>query len=83
MYTAIIGIQNGGEERERVICALQQRKIGEKRKKEKERKRKERKTKGKIERNHGSKSRAAKERVRPAANERKKKRSSCRGGRRK
>ena len=47
MYTAIIGFQNGGEERERFICALQQEKLGEKRKKGKERKRKERKRKGK------------------------------------
>ena len=47
MYTAIIGFQNGGEERERFICALQQEKLGEKRKKGKERKRKERKIKGK------------------------------------
>ena len=57
---AIIGVQNGGEEREWSFGSLQQEKLERKERKEKKGKRKERKTKGKIKGNLESKSRAAK-----------------------
>ena len=55
MYTAIIGVQNGGEEREWSLGSLQQEKLERKERKEKKRKKKERKTKGKIKRNQREK----------------------------